>query len=141
MTRHSVCDFVTQNDGQRRLVLCDRQQTFVDYDFSARHTERVGRIVLHEVKLPVILLQLFALAVLVQISRNRICQSPAYAFDHRRIVCVGRKFGCSHILLVLFVSQTHYLFVRYQKVLLTSCNGDGRSCAAAYQEQDQRQQD
>ena len=65
MMRHSVCDFVTQNYGQRRLILCDRQQTFVDYDFSAGHTKRVGRFVLHEVKLPAILLQLFALAVLV----------------------------------------------------------------------------
>ncbi|CUQ38199.1 Uncharacterised protein [Segatella copri] len=42
MFSHSMSYFVTQNDCQTGFILSVRQKSFINHDFTARHTECIG---------------------------------------------------------------------------------------------------
>ena len=52
MLGHGMGYFVSENDGQAGLILGIGKQSVVDYNLSAGHTESVGTLILHEIKLP-----------------------------------------------------------------------------------------
>ena len=122
-----------QHNGQRCLVLRDGQQTFVDHNLTARHTEGINLLVLHQIELPLILCHLAGQSVCIQIGDHRIGQILPYPLDHSRIGGIRRGLGRLHILSILLIRQAQHLLVRNQQRSLSTRDRHCRRRTTAHQ--------
>ena len=122
---HCVCDFVSKHDGQRSLILRDGQQSLVDNNLSARHTECVHVLILHQIELPLIVLNLVGIAIVHQIGLHGIGQLLTYALYHSGVRCVGRLLCRLHVLRILRSAERQHFRVADHQALLASRQGYG----------------
>ena len=121
---------MTENDGERRLVLCDRQQTLVDHYLTTRHTPCVDTLILYEIELPLISVELTCRTILLEICLYGISQSLTDTQYHLSISLVGRLLGCLHVLGILLGTQAEHLLVADHQCLFATRDGYCARCAA-----------
>ena len=131
---------MSHHNGQRCLVLRDREQALVDADQSTGHTPGIDILVLHQVELPLVVLHILGHAIVLQVGLHSCRQPLPYPLHHSRIGCIGRRLGSLHILTILLGRQAEHLTVGYQQVLLTSRNRHRLGRSAAYQHGSQQRQ-
>ena len=68
MLSHGVSYLMAQDDGQASLILGIWQQPLIDHDLASRHTEGIGALILHQIKLPAIVLHIGSKAILLEVS-------------------------------------------------------------------------
>ena len=124
-------NLMPQYNGQRGLILGDRQDALIDTDQSTRHTPGIHLIVLHEIELPLVVLQIVLQTCRGQIVGDGIGQVLAYPFYHRRIGGIRREFGTLHEILILLSGEAEDITIAHHQTLLTPCNGHcvGRTAA------------
>ena len=108
---HSMSNFMSQDDGKSRLILCIGQQAFIHHNFSTRHTEGVGTLVLHEIEFPCIVFHIVGKTVLLQIGFHGCSQFAPYPLHHGRMLSIGRLLGSRHILSIFLVGEAEHLLV------------------------------
>ena len=96
VTGYGVGDLMAEHDGQRGLVLSDGQDALIDADQSARHTPGIDLIALHEVELPLIVLQVVLHAGSFQIGGHSGGQVLPHSLHHRRVLGIGGELGALH---------------------------------------------
>ena len=120
---HGVGDFVSKHDGERRLFLRDGQQTLINDDFSARHTECVDAVVLHEVELPRVVRQFVGVAVVRQVGLHSVGGFLSDSLHHGGVRGVGRFLGACHVLRILRCAQREHFLIADHEVLLATREG------------------
>ena len=116
-------DFVSEHDGERCFVLRHRQQTLIDDDFSAWHTECVDAVVLHEVELPCVVRQFVGVAVVRQVGLHGVGQLLSHALHHSGVRGVGRFLRARHVLRVFRGTEREHFLVADHEVLLATREG------------------
>ena len=89
MFGHSMGNLMAEDDGEGWLVLCDGQETFINYNLTTGHTECVDSIVLHKIEFPVEVLQFVGESVFTQISFDRSGKALSDTLDKGCGVSVG----------------------------------------------------
>ena len=131
---YSMGNLMTQHDSQRSLVLSNRQQALVYHNLTTRHTPGIHLLVLHEIKLPGIVLRLSTQAIAVKIGSHSISQILSNTLYQRCVGSIRRGLSTLHILLILLGRETQHLTITNQQSLLTSRNGYGRCGATTHQD-------
>ena len=125
---------VTYDNGERRLVLGDRQQSLIDHNLASGHAEGVDALVLDEIKLPLVVRHFGCQSVLLQIANHGIGDVLPHTLHHGGVGGIGGGLCRLHILLILLVAETQHLLVADEDVLLASGDGDCGRCATACQD-------
>ena len=81
---------MSQYNCKTRLILCIREQAFVNNNLTARHTEGVSLLVLDKIKLPLEVVYLVGVTIIAQVSLHSIGKIAPYTLNHSRILCIGR---------------------------------------------------
>ena len=85
-----------QSSNQTAEFLSDGQDALIDTDQSARHTPGIDLIALHEVELPLIVLQVVLHAGSFQIGGHSGGQVLPHSLHHRRVLGIGGELGALH---------------------------------------------
>ena len=121
VTSYGVSNLMPQYNCQRGFVLSYRQQTFENADKSTRHTPSIDILVLHQVKLPLIILNILSHAIVAKIALNSCRQSLTYPLYHSGIGSIGGRLSRLHIVTILLAGETQHFAVTHHQILLAPC--------------------
>ena len=130
MFSHSMCYLMPENNGQAGLVLGIGQQTLINHNLATRHTESIGTLVLHQVKLPGIVFQVVGKPILLQVTLHCSSQFFTHSLYHCSMLHIGRLLGCRHIFGIFLVGKAKHLLIRNRDAMCATREGHRLRCAA-----------
>ena len=108
---YGMCYFMSQYHSQFIIRRNQLHQSFVHYNLSAGHTERIDFVTLYQIEFPGKLLDFVRKSVAAQVSFCGCGNVLSHSYHHGCLGSIGRLLGAFYIVVVLSQARRKHFLV------------------------------